>query len=76
MHARGPRPWRRDHEGGWMPGQPVGVDCGRKMNWREISMEAKAIATMAGMVGWVCVCVGEDGGAVLVVIAHGGQIKE
>jgi L-alanine-DL-glutamate epimerase-like enolase superfamily enzyme len=46
------------------------------MNWREISMEAKAIATMAGMVGWVCVCVGEDGGAVLVVIAHGGQIKE
>jgi hypothetical protein len=74
MHARGPRPWRRDHEGGWMPGQPVGVDCGRKMNWREISMEAKPLQQWP--VWWAgCVCVGEDGGAVLVVIAHGGQIN-
>ena len=51
-----PRPWRRDHEGGWMPGQPVGVDCGRKMNWREISMEAKPLQQWP--VWWAgCVCV-------------------
>lgn len=68
MHARGSRSSRRGSEGGRMAGGMAELwwlELGRKSSVRGIggkeSMESTAIA---GMVEWVCVRVGQNGGAV------------